>query len=659
MSGILNAVVGAGGVAAPTDTYFKNTTLLLHGNGTNGAQNNTFLDSSTNNFTITRNGNTTQGTFTPFSQPDGWWSNYFAGSQSINAPASTDFQFTGDFTLEAWYFQTSTGEKSVFVQNSGANYLALNVNVGTGFNLYLNSPGPTISPTDIVPQVNQWNHIAVVRSGSTVKVYLNGVASSTTATSSTSTIGYNAVFYVGAVGTQSAGSAIGYISNARVVNGTAIYTSNFTPSTSPLSAVTNTKLLTCQSNYFKDNSTNAFAITVNGSPSVQAFSPFAPTTAYSTSTNGGSGYFDGSGDYLSTPTSGQFTAAGDFTVSCWFYLQSFAATYYGVGGNWSAGTSDEWLIHIQNNGAIRFLTSADASFSSSGVVSLNQWTYFTATRTGTTVTVQVNGTTVKTYTKSDTLGSATKSINIGQQPSNYWPWNGYIADFRLVSGSAVTTLPTTPATAISGTSLLLSSTNSGIFDNASKNDLETVGNAQISTTQSKFGGSSMYFDGTGDYLVSPSNTGLAFGTGDFTAEFWLYCSSVIASDIFQCTTQLSGAIVGPIWCSLFGASKTLNFGIHGNAAYQIDSGWTPAANTWYHIAITRASGTTKIFVNGNTVVTSTAQNGINTTQNGFVLGFGAVTGVYFNGYIDDFRITAGIARYTANFTVSSAAFPNQ
>ena len=62
------------------DPFFEQTVLLLHGDGTNGAQNNTFLDSSSNNFTITRNGNTTQGTFTPFSLAAGEWSNFFYGN---------------------------------------------------------------------------------------------------------------------------------------------------------------------------------------------------------------------------------------------------------------------------------------------------------------------------------------------------------------------------------------------------------------------------------------------------------------------------------------------------------------------------------------------------------------------------------------------------
>ncbi len=93
-------------IAAAVDAYFNRVTLLLPGNGTNGAQNNTFLDSSTNNFSITRNGNTTQGTFSPFSQTG--WSNYFDGSSSLSYAANADFNFgTGTFTVEGWAYITA------------------------------------------------------------------------------------------------------------------------------------------------------------------------------------------------------------------------------------------------------------------------------------------------------------------------------------------------------------------------------------------------------------------------------------------------------------------------------------------------------------------------------------------------------------------------
>jgi hypothetical protein len=107
-------------------------------------------------------------------------------------------------------------------------------------------------------------------------------------------------------------------------------------------------------------------------------------------------------------------------------------------------------------------------------------------------------------------------------------WNGYISGFRAVPNTAVYTSafvpPTAPPTAITNTQLLLNFTNAGIVDSTAKNVLETVGNAQISTAVSKFGGSSMYFDGTGDYLFSPVSQNFSF-PGDFTIEGWMNTST--------------------------------------------------------------------------------------------------------------------------------------
>jgi len=82
--------------SADVDTY---TVLQLQGEGNAGANNNTFLDSSPNAFTVTRNGNTTQGTFSPFGNN---WSNYFSSANFFSFPSSGVFApGTGDFTVEA------------------------------------------------------------------------------------------------------------------------------------------------------------------------------------------------------------------------------------------------------------------------------------------------------------------------------------------------------------------------------------------------------------------------------------------------------------------------------------------------------------------------------------------------------------------------------
>ena len=130
----------------------------------------------------------------------------------------------------------------------------------------------------------------------------------------------------------------GYISNVRIVKGAAVYTSNFTPSTTPLTAISGTSLLTCQSNRFKDNSSNNFAITVTGTPTVQAFEPFEPTASYSAATYGGSGYFSGSSQSLSVPVNSTFNFAGDFTIEFFAYATSADASEHIPINAWNYGS---------------------------------------------------------------------------------------------------------------------------------------------------------------------------------------------------------------------------------------------------------------------------------------------------------------------------------
>jgi hypothetical protein len=184
MSGILQTLF-LGAAAAVKDAYFNLTTLLLNTTATNGAQNNTFLDSSTNNFTITRNGNTTQGTFTPFSQTG--WSNYFSGSGDyLSVAADAAFNFgTGDFTLDAWIYRTASGSDTFIMSASGSGGLfwgiPANGDLGWG------RAGVTWDYQVASGMVtNTWYHVALTRSGTSMKMFINGTQLGVTQTNSTS-----------------------------------------------------------------------------------------------------------------------------------------------------------------------------------------------------------------------------------------------------------------------------------------------------------------------------------------------------------------------------------------------------------------------------------------------------------------------------------------
>lgn len=662
-----------GKLAAAVDPYFKYVTLLLHGNGTNGAQNNTFLDSSTNNFTITRNGNTTQGTFAPYGSN---WGNYFNGTNAYLSVSSagTSLTLTGNFTIEMWMYRASNTLPSFLNYQqficSGNNVDSFKQGtVGDGWYFvgggtpYFFSTNPNIVP------VGQWTHVAWVRSGSTITMYVNG--SSVGSITYSSTIDYGTTLNIGAGGSE---YYYGYMSNVRIVKGTALYTAAFTPPTSPLTAITNTSLLTCQSNRFIDNSSNAFTITRNGDVSVQRFSPFSPTAAYSTSVIGGSGYFDGSGDYLKpTVATPSEIGTGDFSISFWVYataadpsFQIIADTAYN-GGGFSSG----WVFQINSATGFSFYiggASGANALTATGVNLRNSWNYIEVSRSGTTAYLFVNGALVTSATRSNN-GSSGLTAAIGSQQSGGSTVNspyfaGYIADFRIVKSvgnTAAYTAPSAPLTAITNTSLLTNFTNAGIIDNAMMNDLETVGNAQISTAQSKFGGGSMYFDGSGDALTAPPSINLAMGSGDFTIEMWVNGAN-------------SGSTVGGAYPRIFqlGAAQTSSTIECYNAAgtFYVEVGLsnfvtftasTLLNSTWNHFAVSRAGSSLKVFVNGTQVgstLTSTANLTSPTTNTSFI-GASTASSGNFNGYIDDLRITKGYARYTANFTPPTAALPDQ
>jgi len=649
-----------------SDQYFKYVTMLLHGDGTNGAQNNTFLDSSTNNFSITRNGNTTQGSFSPYGSN---WSNYFDGSGDyLTTPTNTALDFgTGDFTVEFWLFPTTlTFNIFLSAPNNGITQIGYDGADDVRYLYFYNNSNIIRDTTSASLTSNQWNHVVLCRSGTTLSLFSNGVRRGTATYSSaisfsTCTIGR---YYPGGYDTK------GYISNVRMVKGTAVYNpsqTTYTVPTSPLTAISGTSLLTCQSNRFIDNSTNNFTITRDGDTSVQRFSPFNPTAAYSTSTIGGSGYFDGSGDYLSgigTTSSFNFmhNSTALFTAECWVYVNSLSSIITLFDNNNSTSAQTGVTTQIYTDGTVNlFITYGStgnniANITTTGTVKVNQWTHIAfvydqslASNNG---QVYINGVLAGSGNKSGNTpssGNASNAMRVGCYGNGTAQFmNGYISDLRIVNAKVYTsafTPPTAPLTAIANTSLLTNFTNGGIFDNAMMNNLETVGNAQISTSVVKFGSGSLAFDGTGDYLSVPATPNGTFGTGDFTIEGWIYPSSLSSNKgIFASSTERFGLIRVTNTLYWLGSPD-----INGNGA-------ALTSNTWQHFAACRASGTLRLFLNGVQVGSgaSTQSN----AQSVWYVGSDQ-SNEHLDGYIDDLRITKGYARYTSNFTPPTAAFPNQ
>jgi hypothetical protein len=700
-TGFLSNVRIVKGTAVYTANFTPPTAPLTAISGTQllTCQSSTFVDTSPNALTITTNGNPYTLTLNnPFNNPINYttppvqfWSNYFDGSGDyLSIPKNGALASPGDFTFEAWIYPTSTNTGTLcgFGVNQSNGYSALNWRItSTTMQTYWSTNGSSetlISGGTIVQNV--WQHVAATRSGTTIRLFLNGTqvgtgtVSGALYTGSASTGGANS-YTIGSYFSSSAAAVFftGYITNFRYINGTALYTSNFTPPTAPLTAIINTSVLTCQSNNFVDNSIVNSLLTANGNVSIQAFSPFQPVAPYATTTNGGSGYFDGTGDSL-TYNSTVPLGSGDFTLEVWVYLTATPSVNGWVYGARSGSNTSGYLFFASDR-RVGFQGDTTAFLTSSIAATLNTWNHIAVIRQGTAtgnLRLYLNGIQVATTSTTNNF-SYTGTQYIGAtNGANPYNITGYISGLRIVVGTAVYVssfaTPVSPTTNISNTSLLLNYTNAGIYDVTSKNVLETVGNAQISTAQSKWSGSSMYFDGSGDYLSVPpglqlylSGAQTAATNKNFTIECWIYSTTLSYPTSFAAIAVKrgsTGSASGYILTVNSSGALSYAAGDSNTSSYDVSfssSNGAIAANNWYHVAVTRQGTTFRMFINGTQVATASPA--------AFVIAYditgplliglnaGESPAYPWYGYMQDFRYTIGVARYTANFTPPTAAFP--
>jgi hypothetical protein len=637
-------------------------------------------DNSGNNFTITRNGDTKIVPFGPFSPqtvtPDSYSYRFSNASDYISTTNSNLALGTNDWTVESWVYPRFTANSGIF-QISNVQYGLTNSNLNTvalGFSnnnkaiVRVANASYTSTGTNIT--ANSWTHLALVKSSNVSKLYINGTLDSTIGTSGsiTDTVNYTGTtnIAVGGYGSTSA-LANAYISNFRVVSNSAVYISNFTVNTGPISAISGTTLLTCQANTIVDGSLANLTITANANVTPSKFNPFDETVtvgqSYSGTSAGGSAYFDGTGDFLAMASSPQWALPGSYTIEFWLYPTSIPAfggvfstrnsvsSAYGISVALISSDSKLWLEIANTNTTNLVLKSINT-------IVINQWQHIAISYNGTTLRLYLNG-------ELQASGSVTQAptltdLYIGRYYTDFnnYYYLGYISNFRWLKGTALYTsnfvppaAPALPTTA--NTSLLLNFTNSGVVDSTGRNVLETVNDARVTTSIFKYGISSLYFDGTGDYMyVMGTSSEMAFGSGDFTVEFWVYPA---AANQTATIIDWRGANVNGAYPMLYLSSGSIK--LYVNTADQI-SGGAVTASVWSHIALSRSSGVTKLFLNGT-------QTGSNYTDTNAYLvsasrpiigsnGFDLL--IPFNGYLDDIRITKGYARYTANFTAPTAPF---
>jgi hypothetical protein len=196
--------------------------------------------------------------------------------------------------------------------------------------------------------------------------------------------------------------------------------------------------------------------------------------------------------------------------------------------------------------------------------------------------------------------------------------------------------------------------NGTTFTDVSGKSWTAVDNAVTSTAQAKFGATSASFDGTLDVIHTPNHADFTFDTGDFTIDFWVYtaangqwCGQWDVSSAWQCG---NGPGTIQFFWQVSGSTKAL----YTTTAFNVP------ASTWTHVAFVRNGANFYIFSGGIskalTVSTAIAGNSLGQVAANMCIGNRRMTDGSFNGYIDEFRLSKGIARWTADFTVPASAY---
>jgi hypothetical protein len=408
---------------------------------------------------------------------------------------------SGDFTIEFWaYFNdVTTAQKTLITRrNALSNYAPyyLGCDTSSRITFFASSNGSSYDVANNLTfgslTTNRWYHIALVRNGSQFTGYIDGAG--TSLLTSSATLYNNSQSLVVGAETDPTFEHDGFISNLRIIKGTALYTSNFTPPTKQLTAITNTTLLTCQGNTIADASSSAHTITANGDISLTK-EPFAGAGAVS---------FDGTGDYLDIGSSTDFAfGTGDFTIEVWVYLKSNT-----LGVIYSNEVSDSLFLYlssgnlvVRNYGTINLFDLTSPS--------LNTWTHIALSRSGTDLRLFFNGVqqggTVTNSTNWTQNGTEIGAFNNGTQSLN-----GYLSNLRIVKGTALYTSnftpPTKQLTAVTNTELLTCQ-GQNIKDASSNAHTITVnGDAKATIVSSAF-----EFDGSNDYITTNTNANFTLG----------------------------------------------------------------------------------------------------------------------------------------------------
>ena len=710
-----NDSVGSFGGLVAGGGQDSNTKLLLNFDRTGGTDIEDSSNTGGNGHKVTVNNNAVIKA-SPFG--DGKSAIFFDGSNDyLEIADSSDFDFgassgnTNDFTIELWFYAVSLSGDRVFISRNdhdGTDSEWYVRNDDNAYNYY-RGKDTEITTVNSVFETNKWQHLALVRNGTNVSVYVDGkrISSVTDADSweegtGDGTHGHKII--IGARNTGSAGSYAqkfsGYMDEIRIVKGTAVYTSDFTVPTSRLTAITNTKLL-IHSNQTYDSSDNNLHIEQVGNPLT------SPTT---TNKYGGSAWrvagssaSDVTSDqYLKVGNGNAILTSGDWTIEFW-------------GKDTSASSTQGWFTYwkdssntfkLSNYGQLEFYANIGGTSQNSGSTQTRDtnWHHYAVVYddSATTLTIYRDGSQASQNT-SFTLDINASSMQggffaLGARTDNGTDFNQYssdctIDDFRITHAKVYTGNFTAPTSALtktwsSSTGISANSTSSNVkllvhgnHAGTDNFDDSSTSNHTITPTGSyhsqahggiapamtfpaslkKTGSAGVYFDGDGDYLEIPYNADLNYGVAGqaYSIDMWIYptegdtsnghCIYMQGTDSSNRTLLFYYGTNGIELVTRVSGSTTLH--------KQTNSGTnTPIPlHQWSHIALTRdTSGVHRIYINGKYQINGTDNSSNGLTSNHFIGKHSYANTSYFKGYIDCVRFQKDVVLYNSSESTTNA-----
>jgi hypothetical protein len=513
------------------------------------------------------------------------------------------------------------------------------------------------------PQILRWYHIAWVRTSGNLKCYIDGYLRKDYGSSydddldeTTMYIGYDTTTYFK-----------GWISNVRLVRGSAVYSANFTPPTSNLSIVAGsgiqTEILTCQGDSITDASGRSTSITTHGNAAVAYADPFATTSSM---------YFNGTNAYLKSimsfeneyqfglPSYGDgHTRWKEWSVEFWVYIESDPATPSSdndFDGIFVVGSSSavNFGIGIINTRKIRLMWNTSNATDSNTAVALNTWTHVAVNCKGKHVTMFVGGSLDSTTATMSAISENTNNSYIGYNPDVGKFFDGYLQDLRirrdggrpldnirgqtLTAGNSATTAGITSASNVK----LIACHAAATTTDGSGNSVSITANGDPTVTNAAPAADmkSVLFDNSGDYLSLTLPSG-GFGSGDFCVEMWIHLKGLANYDTFFATTRgATGFNIGTdadgdlVWYDEVGS---------GSRKIECAEALKDRTKMWHHVAFVRKSGVIYGLLDGSIIGKYTSTTDFSATA--CWIGSRDSGNETMNGYISNLRVVVGESVY--------------